>query len=385
MIKGIFAKDRFLDLLRHFIVFEVDGDSIIKKMAGYHQFHAVNTAIARTVEAASPNGDRRVGVVWHTQGSGKSLTMAFYAGKIVRHPAMANPTLVVLTHRNDLDDQLFSTFAACADLLRQNPVQAENRTHLQEILSVASGGVVFTTIQKFNTEGEKYPQLSDRRNIVFIADEAHRSQYGLEAKMVIKPSTKQKGQGKLYSLTNQKPSLVAAEAFSSSYRVNNSLTQQQGDVAYTSYGFAKYLPDALPNASFIGFTGTPIEASDKSTPAVFGDYIDIYDIQRAVEDGATVRIYYEARLAKLELEESERPNIDTEFDELTEGEEQTAKEKLKSKWARLEALVGAENRIALVAKDNAIAFRAPPRDHGRQGNDRLSEPSHLHRSVQRDR
>lgn len=346
---------------------------------------AHDTAIARTVEAASPDGDRRVGVVWHTQGSGKSLTMAFYAGKIVRHPAMANPTLVVLTDRNDLDDQLFSTFAACADLLRQNPVQAENRTHLQEILSVASGGVVFTTIQKFNTEGEKYPQLSDRRNIVFIADEAHRSQYGLEAKMVIKPSTKQKGQGKLYSLTNQKPSLVAAEASSSSYRVNNSLTQQQGDVAYTSYGFAKYLRDALPNASFIGFTGTPIEASDKSTPAVFGDYIDIYDIQRAVEDGATVRIYYEARLAKLELEESERPNIDTEFEELTEGEEQTAKEKLKSKWARLEALVGAENRIALVAKDNAIAFRAPPRDHGRQGNDRLYEPPHLHRSVQRDR
>lgn len=269
--------------------------------------------------------------------------------------------------------------------MRQNPVQAENRTHLQEILSVASGGVVFTTIQKFNTEGEKYPQLSDRRNIVFIADEAHRSQYGLEAKMVIKPSTKQKGQGKLYSLTNQKPSLVAAEASSSSYRVNNSLTQQQGDVAYTSYGFAKYLRDALPNASFIGFTGTPIEASDKSTPAVFGDYIDIYDIQRAVEDGATVRIYYEARLAKLELEESERPNIDTEFDELTEGEEQTAKEKLKSKWARLEALVGAENRIALVAKDNALEMRSPPRDHGRQGNDRLYEPLHLHRSVQRDR
>lgn len=298
LLKGIFALDRFLDLLRHFIVFEVDGDSIIKKMAGYHQFHAVNTAIARTVEAASPDGDRRVGVVWHTQGSGKSLTMAFYAGKIVRHPAMANPTLVVLTDRNDLDDQLFGTFAACSDLLRQKPVQAQDRTHLQEVLSVASGGVVFTTIQKFIPErGEKYPTLSDRRNIVFIADEAHRSQYDFID------------------------------------------------------GFARYMRDALPNASFIGFTGTPIEASDKSTPAVFGDYIDIYDIQRAVEDGATVRIYYEARLVKLELEESERPNIDTEFEELTEGEEQTAKEKLKSRWARLEALVGAENRITLVAKD----------------------------------
>ncbi len=180
LIKGIFAKERFLDLLQHFIVFEVDSDRIIKKMAGYHQFHAVNTAIARTVEAASPQGDRRVGVVWHTQGSGKSLTMAFYAGKMIQHPAMANPALVILTDRNDLDDQLFSTFAACADLLRQNPVQAENREHLQELLSVASGGVVFATIQKFSTENEKYPQLSDRRNIVFIADEAHRSQYGFK-------------------------------------------------------------------------------------------------------------------------------------------------------------------------------------------------------------
>lgn len=364
LIKGIFAKSRFLDLLRHFIVFEVDGDSIIKKMAGYHQFHAVNTAIARTVEAASPQGDRRVGVVWHTQGSGKSLTMAFYAGKMIQHPAMANPTLVILIDRNDLDDQLFSTFAACADLLRQNPVQAENREHLQELLSVASGGVVFTTIQKFNTEGEKYPQLSDRRNIVFIADEAHRSQYGLKARVVIKPA-KQKGE--IYPIYQK--STLAAEA-SNAYQVENNscgagilpaknitetgkmpIPQSEDDIAYTSYGFAKYLRDALPNASFIGFTGTPIESTDKNTPAVFGDYIDIYDIQRAVEDGATVRIYYEGRLAKLELEESEKPTIDTQFEEITEGEELTAKEKLKSRWARLEALVGAEKRLALVAKD----------------------------------
>lgn len=349
LIKGIFAKERFLDLLRHFIVFEVDGDSIIKKMAGYHQFHAVNTAIARTVEAASPQGDRRVGVVWHTQGSGKSLTMAFYAGKMIQHPAMANPTLVILTDRNDLDDQLFSTFAACADLLRQNPVQAENREHLQELLSVASGGVVFTTIQKFSTENEKYPQLSDRRNIVFIADEAHRSQYGLKAKVVVKPA-KQKEKGDIYPL---KPptSLLVAEASNTDRLDRDSLPESEGDRAYTSYGFAKYLRDALPNASFIGFTGTPIESTDKNTPAVFGDYIDIYDIQRAVEDGATVRIYYEGRLAKLELEESEKPKIDTEFEEITEGEELTAKEKLKSRWARLEALVGAEKRLALVAKD----------------------------------
>ncbi|MBE9014591.1 type I restriction endonuclease subunit R [Chroococcidiopsidales cyanobacterium LEGE 13417] len=380
LIKGIFAKERFLDLLRHFIVFEVDGDSIIKKMAGYHQFHAVNTAIARTVEAASPQGDRRVGVVWHTQGSGKSLTMAFYAGKMIQHPAMANPTLVILTDRNDLDDQLFSTFAACADLLRQNPVQAENREHLQELLSVASGGVVFTTIQKFSTENETYPQLSDRRNIVFIADEAHRSQYGLKARVVVKPA-KQKDKGEIYPLKPQ-TSLLAAEA-SNTYQVEDTscgagilpaqnitktskmpipysekmgtgklpIPQQEDDIAYTSYGFAKYLRDALPNASFIGFTGTPIESTDKNTPAVFGDYIDIYDIQRAVEDGATVRIYYEGRLAKLELEESEKPTIDTQFEEITEGEELTAKEKLKSRWARLEALVGAEKRLALIAKD----------------------------------
>lgn len=352
LIKGIFAKHRFLDLLRHFMLFEVDGDSIIKKMAGYHQFHAVNKAIARTVEAASPTGGRRVGVVWHTQGSGKSLTMAFYAGKIIQHPAMANPTLVVLTDRNDLDDQLFGTFAACSDLLRQNPVQAEDCTHLQELLSVASGGVIFTTIQKFAPErGEKYPRLSERHNIVFIADEAHRSQYGLEAKVVIKPA-KQKEQ--VYPLTPRRSSLIAAEANSNSYQFNSTpptRLELAGERAYTSYGFAKYLRDALPNASFIGFTGTPIEASDKSTPAVFGDYIDIYDIQRAVEDGATLRIFYEGRLARLELEASERPNIDAEFEELTEGEEQTVKEKLKSKWARLEALVGAERRMALVARD----------------------------------
>lgn len=336
--------------MRHFIVFEVDGAVITKKMAGYHQFHAVNKAIACTIQAASPQGDRRVGVVWHTQGSGKSLTMAFYAGKMIQHPAMANPTLVVLSDRNELDDQLFGTFAACSDLLRQNPTQVEDRAHLQELLSVASGGVIFTTLQKFAPErGENYPTLSDRRNIVFIADEAHRSQYGLKAKVVIKPAAK----GKIYPLTHQKPNLVAAEAASNSYRVNIApqKPEQEGDLVYTSYGFAKYLRDALPNASFIGFTGTPIEASDKSTPAVFGDYIDIYDIQRAVEDKATVRIYYEGRLAKIELEESERPQIDSEFEEITEGEEQAAKEKLKSRWARLEALVGAEKRIALVARD----------------------------------
>jgi type I restriction enzyme R subunit len=298
LLQGVFEKRRLLDLVRNFIVFEVDGPVVTKKLAGYHQFHAVNKAVHCTVAASSPEGDRRVGVIWHTQGSGKSLTMTFYAGKVIRHPAMENPTLVVLTDRNDLDDQLFGTFSACRDLLRQTPVQAQDREHLRELLKVASGGVVFTTIQKFvPPAGERFPLLSDRRNIVVVADEAHRSQYDFLD------------------------------------------------------GFAKHLRDGLPRASFIGFTGTPIESADKSTPAVFGDYIDIYDIQRAVEDGATVRIYYEGRLAKLELNEAEKPKLDEEFEEVTEGQEQEAKEKAKTKWARLEALVGAPKRIALVARD----------------------------------
>jgi len=313
LIRGVFAQTRFLDLLRHFIVFEVDGDSITKKMAGYHQFHAVNKAVECTVAAVSPSGDRRAGVVWHTQGSGKSLTMAFYAGKVIRHPKMQNPTLVVITDRNDLDDQLFGTFALCHELLRQKPVQAEDRGQLRELLQVASGGVVFTTLQKFTPEpGETYPQLTGRRNVIVIADEAHRSQYGLKAR-VVKPKDK--------------------------------------DEAHIAYGFAKYLRDGLPKASFIGFTGTPIEQADRSTPAVFGDYIDVYDIQRAVEDGSTVKILYEGRLAKIELNEDERPKIDPDFEDVTEGEEATVKEKLKSKWARLEAMVGSEKRTKLIAKD----------------------------------
>ena len=244
-------------------------------------------------------GDRRIGVVWHTQGSGKSLTMAFYAGAIIREPAMENPTIVVLTDRNDLDDQLFGTFSRCQDLLRQPPVQAENRADLRSKLSVQSGGVVFTTIQKFIPEerGDTHPSLSDRRNVVVIADEAHRSQYDFVD------------------------------------------------------GFARHMRDALPHASFVGFTGTPIELQDANTRAVFGDYISIYDIQKAVEDGATVPIYYESRLAKLALDEAEKPTIDPEFDEATEGEEIERREKLKTKWAQLEAVVGAESRIKQVAQD----------------------------------
>jgi type I restriction enzyme R subunit len=318
-IEGMLAPRRFLDLVRDFIVFEDDGSGrLTKKMAGYHQFHAVRVAVEETLRAAQLQraaqelgryeagrrpggapGDRRIGVVWHTQGSGKSLTMAFYAGRIVREPAMGNPTLVVLTDRNDLDDQLFGTFARCAELLRQPPVQAESRAHLRELLSVAAGGVVFTTIHKFFPEekGDRHPTLSSRRNIVVIADEAHRSQYDFID------------------------------------------------------GFARHMRDALPNASFIGFTGTPIELADANTRAVFGDYISVYDIQRAVADGATVPIYYESRLAKLALDEAERPKIDPEFEEVTEGEEVERKEKLKTKWAQLEAIVGAEKRLALVAQD----------------------------------
>jgi type I restriction enzyme R subunit len=298
LLRGVFEKKRLLDLVRSFVVFEDNGRSIEKKVAGYHQLHAVNKAVECTLEAVSPGGDRRAGVVWHTQGSGKSLTMAFYAGKIIQHPAMSNPTLVVITDRNDLDDQLFGTFSACKDLLRQRPEHAESREHLKELLWRSAGGVIFTTIQKFLPQnGEEYPQVSNRRNIVVIADEAHRSQYGFIE------------------------------------------------------GFARHMRNALPNASFIGFTATPIESDDRSTPAVFGNYIDIYDIQRAVEDGATVRIYYEGRLAKLELDEEERPKIDPDFEEVTEGEEENVKRNLMSRWSRMEAMVGTEKRIGLISRD----------------------------------
>jgi type I restriction enzyme R subunit len=299
LLKGVFEKARLLDLVRNFVVFEDDGDKVVKKLAGYHQFHAVNKAVATTVEASRATGDRRAGVIWHTQGSGKSLSMVFYAGKIVQHPAMENPTIVVLTDRNDLDDQLFDTFSFCRELLRQIPVQAESREHLRELLNVASGGVVFTTIQKFfpDEKGGKHPLLSDRRNIVVIADEAHRSQYDFID------------------------------------------------------GFAKHMRDALPKASFIGFTGTPIESGDKNTQAVFGDYIDVYDILQSREDKATVPIYYEARLAKIDLKPEERPKIDPNFEEVTEDAEESTKENLRRKWAQLEAMVGTDKRIALVAED----------------------------------
>jgi type I restriction enzyme R subunit len=310
LIEGIFEKRRLLDLLHDFTVFGETGSGLAKIIAGYHQFHAVRHAVEKTVEASAPQGDRKVGVIWHTQGSGKSLLMAFYAGQLVRRAELENPTIVVITDRNDLDDQLFGTFSMCRDLIRQTPVQADSRDDLQSALSRASGGVIFTTIQKFSpVTGETvYPMLSERRNIVVIADEAHRSQYGFRAK----------------------------------------IEQKTGEI---SYGFAKYLRDALPNASFIGFTGTPIEQDDVNTPAVFGEYIDVYDISRAVEDGATVPIYYESRLARIELPEDEKPRIDAEIDELTEDEAVNEQERIKRKWATVEALVGSEKRLAMVAAD----------------------------------
>ncbi|XXX40273.1 type I restriction endonuclease subunit R [Sorangium sp. So ce117] len=309
LVRGVFDKARFLDLVRSFTTFEHDRGEVQKKVAGYHQFHAVRRAVEETVRAVGSGGDKRIGVVWHTQGSGKSLSMVFYAGKLVLDPRMENPTIVVLTDRNDLDDQLFGTFAKSEALIRQTPVQAADRKHLHKLLRTASGGVYFTTIQKFlPEEGEKTPTLSTRRNIVVIADEAHRSQYGFEAR----------------------------------------IHQKTGA---TVYGLAKHLRDALPDASFIGFTGTPIELDDRSTVQVFGDTISRYDIQRAVDDKATVPIFYESRLARLDLDEVEKPHIDTEFDEVTEGEEEGRKEALKSDWSRLEALVGTEKRLRLVARD----------------------------------
>lgn len=312
LLRGMCEKQRLLDIVRNFIVFEKDKETK-KKLAAYHQYWATNKALESTL--AARKGNRKAGIVWHTQGSGKSLTMVFYSGKLVRE--LDNPTIVVLTDRNDLDDQLFGTFGRCQDLLRQKPVQANSRKQLQELLRVSSGGIVFTTIQKFFPEEdrERHPLLSERDNIVVIADEAHRSQYGFSAKIL-----------------------------------------DRKDKTLITYGYAKYLRDALTNASFIGFTGTPIEKADRSTPAVFGKYIDTYDIEQAVDDGATVRIYYESRLAKLELKPEERPKIDREFEEVTEGEEVEGKERLKSKWARVERVAGSPKRIERIARDIVSHF-----------------------------
>lgn len=299
VLSGMLNKKTIIDLIRYFIVFEKTKDKSLKKIAAYHQYYAVNKAIHSTIKAAAVSGDKRAGVVWHTQGSGKSLSMVFYAGKMVVTPQLNNPTIVVLTDRNDLDQQLFETFSNCQQLIRQTPVQAESRSHLQSLLTVASGGVVFTTIQKFmpDEKGGTYPKLSDRRNIVVIADEAHRSQYDFID------------------------------------------------------GYARHMRDALPNASFVGFTGTPIEKEDKNTQAIFGEYVDIYDIHQAVQDGATVRIFYESRLAKIELDPAEQEIIDQRIEEVTEEDELTERQQRFAKWTQQEAIVGSEKRLQQVAAD----------------------------------
>ncbi len=334
LIKGMFQRDRFLDIIKHFVLFQSDGKDTYKILAGYHQYHAVNKAFDSTERATMEHGDRRIGVVWHTQGSGKSLSMVFYAGKLVISEELENPTIIVITDRNDLDDQLYSTFIKSKDYLRSIPVQATDRHHLRELLNNrTSGGIIFTTIHKFSpavseakeeaesfynfskaaeptAEYAKSMVLTDRKNVIVIADEAHRSQYGFGAEIV-------KG-------------------------------ESEADV---KYGYAKYMRESLPNASYIGFTGTPVELTDKNTRAVFGDYIDVYDMTRAVEDGTTVKIFYESRIAKLELPEEMKPKVDTEYEEITEYQEYSQKEKLKSKWARLEAIVGAKERVQQIAKD----------------------------------
>lgn len=318
VIRGFFDRELFLDYIRFFVLFETDGEKTIKKIAGYHQFHAVREAVHATIAAANPSGDKKAGVVWHTQGSGKSISMCCYAGKLLQQPAMHNPTLLIVTDRNDLDGQLFETFGQAQELLKQTPVQANNRDELRKFLAEReSGGIIFTTVQKFALlEGEsEHPLLNGRHNIVVMSDEAHRSQYGLKAKL--------------------------------------------GNDGTYKFGYAKHMRDALRNAAFIGFTGTPISSEDKDTRAVFGDYVSIYDIQDAVDDGATVPIYYESRLAKLDINQTEIEELSDQVDDIVEDEENVSnREKTKSEWSRLEKLVGATPRLKQIAADLVAHFEA---------------------------
>ncbi|ENW99038.1 hypothetical protein F900_02723 [Acinetobacter modestus] len=318
VIRGFFDRELFLDYIRFFVLFETDGEKTIKKIAGYHQFHAVREAVQATIAASNPTGNKKAGVVWHTQGSGKSISMCCYAGKLLQQPAMQNPTLLIVTDRNDLDGQLFETFSQAQELLKQTPVQSNNRDELRQLLAEReSGGIIFTTVQKFALlEGEaEHPLLNGRHNIVVMSDEAHRSQYGLKAKL-------------------------------------------SNDGTY-KFGYAKHMRDALANAAFIGFTGTPISSEDKDTRAVFGDYVSIYDIQDAVEDGATVPIYYESRLAKLDINKAEIEKLSDQVDEVVEDEEDVgSREKTKGEWSRLEKLVGATPRLKQIAADLVTHFEA---------------------------
>lgn len=313
MIKGMLTPERLLDIVKHFVLFQTDGEQVYKILAAYHQYFAVNKAVEKAKIASQSDGDKKIGVVWHTQGSGKSLSMVFYAAKLVKE--LNNPTIVVLTDRNDLDGQLYDTFSKSQEILRNSPKQAESSDHLRELLNVEAGGIVFSTLQKFSPDADgKMPALTERDNVIVMADEAHRSQYGFGA-----------------HLSRAKDS--------------------EGEV---KYGFAKYVRDALPNASFVGFTGTPVEMTDKNTPAVFGDYIDIYDMTQAVEDGATVKIYYESRIIPLVLPED--INIDDDYEDITEDQEDTMKDKLKSKWSRIEAVAGSGSRLEKLAQDMVTHF-----------------------------
>lgn len=314
---GMLNPATLLDIVHNFVMFQTDGQNTWKILAAYQQYYAVNKAVENALRATSAEGDRKIGVIWHTTGSGKSFTMTFFTGKLIRQ--MNNPTIVVITDRNDLDDQLFSTFSRSAELLNQTPEQAQSRAELRTKLQQrSSGGIIFTTIQKFEPADEdQEPVLNDRRNIIVIADEAHRSQYGFEARVV-----------------------------------------KTEDEATIKYGYARYLHDALPNASFVGFTGTPIEKKDINTPAVFGDYIDIYDMSRSIDDNTTVPIYYESRLARLSLPEELKPNVDHEFEEITEGQESTVQDQKKAEWSQLEKVVGSQQRIELVAKDLVEHFES---------------------------
>lgn len=320
LIKGVFDKCRLVNIIHHFILFHVKGPEVFKVFTAYHQFHAVHAAVDATVKATAADGNRRIGVVWHTQGSGKSLTMAFYAAQLMQDARLRNPTLIVITDRNDLDNQLFTTFQCCQEHLRCIPVQADSRSKLKEYLEQrTSGGIIFSTIQKFAPDsGDSVMSvLTDRSNVIVMADEAHRSQYGFAARV-----TKRDEDGEL------------------------------------KYGFAKYMHESLPNASFIGFTGTPIEQTDKNTRAVFGEYIDVYDLTRAVEDGTTVRIFYESRVAKANLPQELLDQLDESYEEITEGVEDSVATAAKAKWARVEAVVGSDEVVATVAKDFVEHFEA---------------------------
>jgi len=345
LVRGALAPAYLLEVLRYFVLFEDDG-GLIKKIAGYHQFHAVRAAIEHVVAASRPGGTHKGGVVWHTQGSGKSITMTCFAARVMQEPAMQNPTIVVITDRNDLDGQLFGVFSLAQDLLREQPVQVETRQDLRaKLANRPSGGIVFATIQKFmpGEDEDTFPVLSDRSNIVVIADEAHRTQYGFEAKL--KTVKRKAGQAD-----------AAASAVTTGDEASSALPANFVPPAYEvehkyQAGYAQHLRDALPNATFVAFTGTPVSSEDRDTRAVFGDYIHVYDMQQAKEDGATVAIYYESRLAKLSLKEDELPHLDEEVDELAEDEEESTQAKLKSRWAALEKVVGAEPRVAAVAAD----------------------------------